>query len=85
MFEKVGLVGAAQIADQQLRGGAGVPGGLSPEEPITDEVRKMVTDLDQQIKAHQSSIEKLEPVSFRTQVVAGTNYFIKVSFLISLT
>lgn len=56
-------------------------GGLSEEKAATDDIVAMVTKLHSDIKQKSGKdIETINPISYSTQVVAGTNYFIKVGF-----
>jgi len=55
-------------------------GGLHDEQPANAEVRKLVNSMREDIeKMAEIELESLEPISFRKQTVAGTNYFVKVS------
>jgi len=48
-------------------------------KPVTDEVRQMVTRLRESVEELADfDFHKFEPISYKTQVVNGTNYFIKV-------
>ena len=55
-------------------------GGVGNESPVDDNVRDLVvnlkSDIEEKAGAHFSTFE---PVSFATQVVAGTNYFVKIN------
>jgi cystatin-A/B len=54
-------------------------GGFGEEKPVTDEVRTMCETMKSNIQDHVGkSFDTWEPVSFKTQVVAGTNYNVKV-------
>jgi cystatin-A/B len=57
-----------------------MPGGLKPAEAATPEVQQLIDGLHQQIKSQAGGAEypHLKAVSYRTQVVAGTNYLVKV-------
>ncbi len=57
---------------------AGLCGGRTNAQAITPEVTKLVNDLKSEILsgAGASSSATVTPVSFRTQVVAGLNYFV---------
>lgn len=70
----------AAVALAAPRNAGGIPGGLGPEQEVDDELRQVVR------KAHSmlqekfgAGVERLEPLSYRSQVVAGMNYFVKVS------
>ena len=56
-------------------------GGYTPEnKPATPEVQKMVDDLVGHVNTHLgTSYTALKAHHFQTQVVAGTNYMVKVS------
>lgn len=59
---------------------AGLPGGLGDEQPADDHVRGVVASVKDQIqKKFPREYLNIEPISYRTQVVAGRNYFVKVS------
>lgn len=59
---------------------AGFVGGLEDEKPADEAVRKVISSVQDEIKKQYSKeIDTIEPVSYRTQVVAGMNYFIRVS------
>lgn len=55
-------------------------GGLHDEKPTDDEVRKVVSSVHSQLEdAAKQKYVSVEPISYRKQIVAGANYFIKVS------
>ena len=54
-------------------------GGHSAAKPITDEVAQMVNSLRSKIEGQlNAQYTEFEPISFTSQVVAGTNYEVKV-------
>ncbi|CAF0807702.1 unnamed protein product [Brachionus calyciflorus] len=54
-------------------------GGISQEKPADDHVQQIVDQVSSQIKLKcGKDFSHLKAVSYKTQVVAGTNYFIKV-------
>mmetsp|Transcript_45946 Transcript_45946/g.121505 ORF Transcript_45946/g.121505 Transcript_45946/m.121505 type:complete len:103 (-) Transcript_45946:121-429(-) len=61
-----------------------MPGGTGPAQPATDEVQKLVDSVkdDAQTKCQAAGrngiFGKFEAKNFKTQVVAGTNYFVEV-------
>lgn len=60
----------------------GLPGGLSDEMSADDGTRALLKKVDSDIrKQYPGEIESIEPISYRTQIVAGMNFFIKVSAL----
>lgn len=55
-------------------------GGLGDERPADEEVRKIVSSVDKLMKEkYPTGFASIEPISFKTQLVAGTNYFVRVS------
>lgn len=55
-------------------------GGLEDEQPADDEVRQVLASIENHVRSKFSAgFTKIEPLSYRTQVVAGKNYYIKVS------
>lgn len=59
---------------------AQVPGGLEDELPADEHVNNIVSSVQDEIQSKfPREMASITPVSYRTQVVAGLNYFIKVS------
>lgn len=55
-------------------------GGLHDEKPVDEEVRKVVTSVQGQFEREaKEKYKSLEPISYRKQIVAGANYFVRVS------
>lgn len=56
------------------------PGGLSDEKTPTPDVIEMVKDLRNQTAARLNvpELDTFEVISYKSQVVAGMNYFVKV-------
>lgn len=55
-------------------------GGLGEERPANDEVRNIVSSVRKHMETkYPAEFTAIEPVSYKTQVVAGLNYFVKVS------
>lgn len=65
------------------RAGRTVVGGLSDDtKPANNEVRELVNSFKGEIEQETNKKYKtIEPLTYKTQVVAGLNYFIKVSLL----
>ncbi|NXG75516.1 CYTB protein, partial [Baryphthengus martii] len=56
-----------------------MPGGLSETKPATPEVQHIVNQVKLQFESRENRIfDIFKAIVYRTQVVAGTNYFIKV-------
>nr|8GT7_B Chain B, Cystatin-A [Homo sapiens]8GT7_D Chain D, Cystatin-A [Homo sapiens] len=56
-----------------------IPGGLSEAKPATPEIQEIVDKVKPQLEEKTNeTYGKLEAVQYKTQVVAGTNYYIKV-------
>ncbi|XP_028414507.1 cystatin-B-like [Dendronephthya gigantea] len=54
-------------------------GGLSAVQKATEETQKLIDSVRSEAEAQAGSkFDKYEAISFRPQVVAGTNYFVKV-------
>ncbi|VDI00939.1 cystatin-A/B [Mytilus galloprovincialis] len=57
------------------------PGGLSDVMQPNEEVNRIVADLKGEIEAQLGEkLNTYKVVSFKRQVVAGTNYFIKIEY-----
>ena len=61
-----------------------LPGGLGDSKPANEEVQSIVDGMKESLlgvltAGRSSKLSPLKAVSFKTQVVAGTNYFIKVA------
>ncbi|XP_075760537.1 stefin-C-like [Pelodiscus sinensis] len=57
-----------------------VPGGYTESKPATPEIQKIVDQVKSQLEEKENvTYEFFKAVEFRRQVVAGTNYLIKVS------
>lgn len=67
-----------------------MPGGLSETKPATPEVQDIVNEVKPQFESRENRTYGIfKAIVYKTQVVAGTNYFIKVcicyrSFVIML-
>jgi len=54
-------------------------GGLSDANIVDEETFKFVVSLRSEVEQHVGhSFEEFKPVSFRTQVVSGLNYYVKI-------
>lgn len=55
-------------------------GGLGEAQPANEEIQELVNQVKPQLATHAPGHESkdLKALSYRSQVVAGTNYFIKV-------
>ena len=54
-------------------------GGLGSEKPADDTVHSIVKQVKTQVEgALGKTLEQFKPISYKTQVVAGVNYFVKV-------
>lgn len=54
-------------------------GGFTDSKPINDEVREIADNIKPEIENKLNvSYETYEPIAYKTQVVAGTNYLIKI-------
>ncbi|CAO2631724.1 Csta [Lemmus lemmus] len=56
-----------------------IPGGLTEARPATPEIQEIVDKIRPKLEEKTNEkYEKFEAVEYKTQVVAGVNYFIKV-------
>ncbi|XP_066097933.1 cystatin-A [Saccopteryx bilineata] len=56
-----------------------MPGGLTKAKPATPEIQDIVNEVKPQLEEETNeTYEEFEAVEYKTQVVAGVNYFIKV-------
>ncbi|XP_006975768.1 cystatin-A [Peromyscus maniculatus bairdii] len=56
-----------------------IPGGLTEARPATPEIQEIADQVRAQLEEKTNEkYEKFEAVEYKTQVVAGVNYFIKV-------
>ncbi|XP_075760615.1 cystatin-A-like [Pelodiscus sinensis] len=56
------------------------PGGFSDPEPANEEIQKIVEQVKSQLEEQENTTyEVFVAITFRTQIVAGKNYLIKVS------
>ncbi|XP_008841157.1 cystatin-A [Nannospalax galili] len=56
-----------------------VPGGLSKAKPATPEIQEMANKVKAQVEEQTNqTYEEYKAVEYKTQVVAGINYFIKM-------
>ena len=54
-------------------------GGLGDEKEMTNDVKELTIALKSEAeKSLNETFSKFEPLSFKSQVVAGVNYFVKV-------
>lgn len=60
-----------------------IPGGISDsDEPATPEIKELVIQVKSEIAGKSNAaFEVFEPICYRSQVVAGRNYFVKVNFV----
>ncbi len=57
-----------------------IPGGLSDTQDKDDTIQNIVNSLKNEIQEKvKKEFSKFEVHSYKTQVVAGTNYFVKVN------
>jgi len=60
-------------------------GGVGDAKPATPEVQQFVTDLHPEVQGKAPELKDSkagEAISFATQVVAGTNYFVKAKYVV---
>jgi hypothetical protein len=54
-------------------------GGFGDAKQVTDEVKTLCDGLKEKIEAQcNKSFDTWEPICYKTQVVAGTNYLVKI-------
>jgi cystatin-A/B len=54
-------------------------GGFGEEKPVTDDIRTLCDSLKGSIEEHlNKKFDAWEPISYKSQVVAGTNYLVKI-------
>jgi cystatin-A/B len=54
-------------------------GGFGTEKDVTDEIKAIANEVKEHVETKLGkSYDTWEPVSYKTQVVAGTNYLVKV-------
>lgn len=55
-------------------------GGLHDEKPVDEEIKKVLSGVQSDFeKMAKREYKSLRPLSYRKQIVAGANYFIRVS------
>lgn len=53
-------------------------GGLEEEKPADDEIREIVAKVTDEIQGkYPEKFESIEPLAYRSQLVAGRNYFVR--------
>ena len=68
-----------EVVQEPVFSPAFVCGGTGPEEPADEKIQELVDGLKEAIHGHVGkAYPKLQAVSYKSQCVAGTNYFIKV-------
>ncbi|XP_059543662.1 cystatin-A [Myotis daubentonii] len=56
-----------------------MPGGLTEAKPATPEVQEIADEVKPQLEAQTNeTYEEFQAIEYKTQVVAGINYYIKV-------
>ncbi|XP_032725425.1 cystatin-A [Lontra canadensis] len=56
-----------------------IPGGLTEAKPATPEIQEIANEVKPQLEEKTNEIyEEFEAIEYKTQVVAGINYYIKV-------
>ena len=55
-------------------------GGLEDEKTADEHVKRVISSIEKEFQTkYPREYQSIEPISYRTQVVSGMNYFIKVS------
>ncbi|XP_047420715.1 cystatin-A [Sciurus carolinensis] len=56
-----------------------IPGGLTEAKPATPEIQEIANEVKPQLEEKTNrTYEQFEAVEYKTQVVAGINYYIKI-------
>lgn len=56
-----------------------MPGGLTEAKPATPEIQEIANEVKPQLEEQTNeTYEEFKAIEYKTQVVAGINYFIKV-------
>lgn len=55
-------------------------GGLDEERPADEQIKEIIASVSKEMeRKYPAQFSSIEPLSYRTQLVAGMNYFVKVS------
>ncbi|XP_007942096.1 cystatin-A [Orycteropus afer afer] len=56
-----------------------IPGGLTEAKPATPEIQEMVNEIKPQLEEQTNeTYEEFKAIEYKTQVVAGVNFYVKV-------